>query len=253
MELGIYGTGRFGSFWATQLARTDSRNGPSTRGPAPSIRVKTFNRSERPVPAGCEAASLEELGRCDCVMLCVAISAVDAALDALVPHLRPGTVVMDTCSVKIRPVESMLARVPESNPVIGTHPMFGPDSARDGIEGLPFVYAPVRADEEAAARWRNVFASLGLRVIEMTPDAHDREAAMTQGVTHFLGRVLADMELETSVMATAGYCRLLEVVEQTCNDPYQLFVDLQRYNPYTPQMRVRLQESLTRMMRLLES
>ncbi len=28
------------------------------------------------------------------------------------------------------------------------------------------------------------------------------------------------------------------VVEQTCNDPLQLFADLQRYNPYTKQMRM---------------
>lgn len=244
MEIGIYGTGRFGNFWAEQLAR---------HGAGRNTIVRTYNRSERLVPAGCNSVTLDELGACDCVMLCVAISAVDDALEALVPHLRPGTVVMDTCSVKVHPVDAMLARVPSSSPVIGTHPMFGPDSAAHGIEGLPFVYAPVRAPRSVAARWRAFFSSLGLRVIEMTPDAHDREAAMTQGVTHFLGRVLADMELEASDMATVGYHKLLEVVEQTCNDPYQLFVDLQRLNPHTSQMRVRLQESLTRLMKLLES
>ncbi len=244
MEIGVYGTGRFGSFWAEQLAR---------HGPERNTIVLTYNRSERPVPAGCDSVPLERLGACECVMLCVAISAVDEALEALAPHVRPGTVVMDTCSVKIRPVDAMLARVPPSSPVIGTHPMFGPDSAAHGIEGLPFVYAPVRAPASVAARWRAFFSSLGLRVMEMTPDAHDREAAMTQGVTHFLGRVLADMELDASDMATVGYRKLLEVVEQTCNDPYQLLVDLQRHNPYTSQMRVRLQESLTRMMKLLES
>ncbi len=243
MEIGIYGTGRFGSFWAEQLARHGASRGAV---------VRTYNRSERPVPAGCRQGSLEDLGGCDCVMLCVAISAVDDAIEALVPHLRPGTVVMDTCSVKVHPVQAMLARVPPSNSVIGTHPMFGPDSAVHGIAGLPFVYAPARAPQSVVGRWRGFFESLGLRVIDMTPDAHDREAAMTQGVTHFLGRVLADMELEASDIATVGYRKLLEVVEQTCNDPYQLYVDLQRHNPYTSRMRARLQESLTRMMRLLE-
>ncbi|MFW5688814.1 MAG: prephenate dehydrogenase/arogenate dehydrogenase family protein [Spirochaetota bacterium] len=239
MRLGIYGTGRFGSFWASELARTAD--------------VLTYSRSERPAPPGCTPGTLEEIGRCDAVVLCVAISAVEPALRTLSPHLAPATVVMDTCSVKVHPVELMLREVPDENPIIATHPMFGPDSAGAGIAGLPLVYAPVRADEETAARWREFFAALGLTVIEMTPDEHDREAAMTQGVTHFLGRVLADMDLAPSTIATVGYRKLLEVMQQTCNDPYQLFVDLQRYNPYTSEMRERLQESLRRMMRLLES
>jgi prephenate dehydrogenase len=121
------------------------------------------------------------------------------------------------------------------------------------VTGLPLVYAPARAPDEVSASWLRFFEGLGLRVLTMTPDQHDREAAMTQGVTHFLGRVLADMELDPSPIATVGYRKLLEVVEQTCNDPYQLFVDLQHYNPYTSQMRVRLQESLARMMASLES
>ncbi len=239
MSVGIFGTGRFGSFWASALARRTS--------------VRTYNRSDRPVPEGCEAVSIEELGRCECVMLCVAISAVEEATDLIVPHLAPGTVLMDTCSVKLHPVNAMLSRAAETTPVIGTHPMFGPDSAGRGVSGLPLVFAPARAPEEIAIRWQRFFEGLGLRVLTMTPDDHDREAAMTQGVTHFLGRVLADMQLDPSSIATVGYRKLLEVVEQTCNDPYQLFVDLQHYNPYTSEMRVRLQESLARMMASLES
>ncbi|HKJ85118.1 MAG TPA: prephenate dehydrogenase/arogenate dehydrogenase family protein [Spirochaetia bacterium] len=239
MSVGIFGTGRFGSFWASTLARRTS--------------VRTYNRSDRPVPEGCEAVGIEELGQCECVMLCVAISAVEEATDLIVPHLAPGTVLMDTCSVKVYPMAAMLSRTPETTPVIGTHPMFGPDSAGKGVTDLPLVYAPARASDEVSARWRRFFEGLGLRVLTMTPDEHDREAAMTQGVTHFVGRVLADMQLDPSSIATVGYRKLLEVVEQTCNDPYQLFVDLQHYNPYTSQMRGRLQESLARMMASLES
>ncbi|MFP4114031.1 MAG: prephenate dehydrogenase/arogenate dehydrogenase family protein [Spirochaetota bacterium] len=239
MQIGVFGTGRFGSFWASELARHAT--------------VVTYNRSDRPVPAGCRAVTLEELGSSDCVMLCVAISSVSEALDRLAPHLRADTVVTDTCSVKMHPVHTMIERVPGSNPVIGTHPMFGPDSAGEGVRGLPLVFTPARVDGATAERWRRFYADMGLRVLEMTAEEHDREAAMTQGVTHFLGRVLADMRLSASPIATVGYVKLLEVMEQTCNDPYQLFVDLQRFNPYTTEMREKLQESLNRMMASLES
>jgi prephenate dehydrogenase len=239
MRIGIYGTGRFGSFWATTLASAAT--------------VLTFNRSDRPVPPGCTGASLAELGSCDAVMLCVAISAVQDALDLLIPHLDPGTVLMDTCSVKVHPARLMEAAAPDANPVIATHPMFGPDSAGDGIGGLPMVFSPVRAAPETIDLWYRFFSDLGLRVIRMTPDEHDREAAFTQGVTHFLGRVLADMDLQQSEIATVGYRKLLEVMAQTCNDPYQLFVDLQRYNPHTGEMRERLSSSLGRLMESLRA
>ena len=237
MRIGIVGTGRFGSFWATTLSRTAT--------------VLTYNRSDRPVPEGTAKASLAEVGACDAVMLCVAINAVADTTVALAPHLASGTVLMDTCSVKVHPAQAMLAGAPDHTPVIATHPMFGPDSAIGGVRGLPLVYSPVRAEESTSGEWRSFFDGLGLRVIQMTPDEHDREAAFTQGITHFLGRVLADMSLSPSSIATVGYQKLLEVMQQTCNDPYQLFVDLQRYNAHTGEMRERLQSSLARLMNLL--
>ncbi len=237
MTIGIYGTGRFGRFWATALAQ--------------HARVITYSRTPREAPDGCVAGSLADIGACDAVMLCVAISAVDDALHALVPHLGSRVTVMDTCSVKVEPTDAMMNIVPEHNPVIGTHPMFGPDSAPNGVSGLPFVYTPMRGPVQILDRFREFFAGMGLRVIDMSADEHDRAAAMTQGVTHLLGRLLADMGVEASPIATVGYRKLLEVVEQTCNDPYQLFVDLQQRNPYTLQMRERLLESLSRLMAAL--
>jgi prephenate dehydrogenase len=239
MRIGVFGTGRFGSFWASQLAR--------------SCEVLTYNRSDRPVPEGARDATLDELGSCDAVMLCVAISSVGEAVTALASHLRPGCVLMDTCSVKVYAVTAMLEHAPVDTPIIGTHPMFGPDSAGGGMTGRPIVYCPVRCDQEAVAEWRSYFTSLGLVVHEMAPDQHDREAAFTQGITHFLGRVLADMGLKPSPIGTVGYDKMLEVMEQTCNDPYTLFRDLQHYNPHTPEMRIRLQESIDRIMSELDS
>jgi len=162
-------------------------------------------------------------------------------------------VLMDTCSVKIFPTTLMSEAAPPATAIIGTHPMFGPDSASGGLSDLPLVFCPVRCTDTTADTWRAFFGAMGLRVLDMTPDEHDREAAFTQGITHFLGRVLADMGLHPSAMATVGYRKVLEVMEQTCNDPYTLFQDLQRLNPHTAEMRVRLRDSFERVMRALES
>jgi hypothetical protein len=44
----------------------------------------------------------------------------------------------------------------------------------------------------------------------------------------------------------------MSIVEQTCNDPLQLFYDLQRYNPYAKQMRRGLKGALDTVMQALK-
>ena len=70
----------------------------------------------------------------------------------------------------------------------------------------------------------------------MTPNEHDLIAASSQGVTHFIGRVLNEAGVQSTNMNTMGFNELLGVIEQTCNDSWDLFKDLQRYNPYTNEM-----------------
>jgi prephenate dehydrogenase len=228
-ELGIYGLGRFGTFWAERLARHTT--------------VKAFSRRSRGAPVGVEVVSEERLLECPALILCVAISAMEQVLGRIGDRLPAGVTVMDTCSVKAHPTRLMAALLPAHARILGTHPMFGPDSGRETIAGRPLVLCPVRIDAEPLAHWERFFTGLQLNVVVMEPDAHDREAAFTQGVTHYVGRVLAEMRLRESGIAPLGYQRLLSIVEQTCNDPWQLFADLQRFNPHTVEMRARLEEA----------
>ncbi len=239
MKLGVYGLGRFGAFWASRLADfTD---------------VVAYSRTPKSgIDSRIELISEDRLVDCDAVVLCVAISAMEDVVRRLAGRLKPGTLVMDTCSVKVYPVSVMKRLLPESIQILGTHPMFGPDSGRNGITGLPLVYSPVRTDASTDSFFRDLFNRMQLQLVEMSPDEHDKSAAYTQGITHFLGRVLQDLHLEPSPMATLGYSKLLEIIEQTCNDPEQLFLDLQRYNPHTHEMRESLKSSLDRFMTKLK-
>jgi len=233
MQVGVYGLGRFGAFWAEMLA---------TR-----YEVTAANRSNtRATPAGVRRGNLEDLAGCNAVFLCVAISAMEPVLEDLAMILPPGALVLDTCSVKMYPVELMQRILPAEVEVIGTHPMFGPDSAREPNARLPMVFSPVRVDSEKAEFWHHEFEALGLEVHTMSPEEHDKSAASTQGITHLIGRVLGELELESSPIATLGYTRILQLVEQTCNDPEQLFLDLQRHNPYTAEVRRRLRNAFER-------
>ena len=240
MVIGVYGLGRFGNYWAEHLARR--------------FNVAAFSRDPaRPHPPSVRRVDRDELLRCDVLVLCVAISAMEQVLTEIAPLLAPGTLVMDTCSVKVHPARAMLRLLPRHVNILATHPMFGPDSGRDGLSGLPLVFSPLRMDNNLSDCWRREFQAMGLKVVEMTPEEHDREAAYTQGITHFVGRVLGQLNLKPSPVATAGYRDLLDIVSQTCNDPWQLFVDLQRYNPYTVPMRGDLHRTITGMLEKFDS
>ncbi|TVR07007.1 MAG: prephenate dehydrogenase/arogenate dehydrogenase family protein [Spirochaetaceae bacterium] len=224
MQTGVIGLGRFGAFWATLLAR--------------QFPVLGYNRSpNRPIPNGIQTAGLAEVCACDALFLCVSISAIDAVATEIAGLVSSHTVVIDTCSVKEYPLRLLRERLHPHTSIIGTHPMFGPDSARDGVKGLPLILCRERADESVVQYWAEAFRGFGLQVMEMSAEEHDREAAYTQGITHFVGRVLRELDVKPSAIATLGYQKILEVVEQTCNDPMQLFVDLQRHNRFTANMR----------------
>jgi prephenate dehydrogenase len=227
-------------FWAQLFARHSE------------FEVLAYNRTPKPasqIPEGVQIVQLEQLCRADALFLCVAISSVEQVLGQVAPLLGTGTCVMDTCSVKVYPAKLMNELLPEQVETIATHPMFGPDSGRNGVKGLPMVFAPQRCSVETQHRWESIFSDLlDLNLISMSADEHDREAAYTQGITHFIGRVLGELDLGKSPIATEGYRGLLHIIEQTCNDPMTLFFDLQRYNPYTREMHVRLQDSISDVM-----
>jgi prephenate dehydrogenase len=240
MRVGVYGLGRFGGFWAGALAR--------------HAEVRAWSRDgTRPTPPGVVRVDEDEVLRQPAVFFCVTISAFEDVLAGTVPRIPPGTLVLDTCSVKSHPAAVMQRLLPPTVSALATHPMFGPDSASEGLAGLPMVLCPVRLDDGGLERWRRFFSSMGLAVEVMDSDEHDRQAAFTQGVTHYLGRVLKDLGVGPSAIATVGYRRLLEIVDQTCNDPWQLFLDLQRYNPHTREMRERLRRSLEAVMAAIDS
>ena len=239
MLAGVYGLGRFGTFWASCLRDA-------------GCRVIAYSRSTHTLPDGVEQRTEDEVLNADILFFAVAISAFEGVLKAVGNRIGKDTIVMDTCSVKIYPVSWMKENIPSDRFMIATHPMFGPDSGANGLGGLPIVMCPISPKEdERYTRIRDLFRGMELDVLEMSAEEHDEEAAYSQGVTHFVGRTLDAMGMKPTPIATQGYKSLMTIVEQTCNDPIQLFCDLQRYNPYAKEMRLSLQVAIEKVLNAL--
>ncbi len=131
--------------------------------------------------------------------------------------------------------------------------MFGPDSYLQTDRKLPMVMCNISAGGKTFDYWADYFTSQSMRVENMSAEEHDEMTAYTQGITHYVGRLFADLHLHPTRIDTLGYKMLLEVMGQTCNDSWQLFLDLQSYNPYSRKMRKSLQESIKRINKALEN
>ena len=230
--IGILGLGRFGRMTYDHLA---------------GCRPRVWTRDGSKLVGLEGAAAFEEAAACDVVVLTVAISAMEEICRRLAPLLRPGQIVVDTCSVKVDPVRVMLELLPPHVQVLGTHPLFGPDSGRDGIAGLKMVLCPVRIEPRDYAAIREFLVSLGLRIIEATPEEHDRQAARTQAIFHLLAQAFGRLGWGGEPIATPAPEAFSRHVASLRNDSFQLFVDMQRSNPFADEQRALLVDALQKL------
>ncbi|KAJ8504300.1 hypothetical protein OPV22_005186 [Ensete ventricosum] len=213
LKIAIVGFGNFGQF----LARTFVAQGHAVIG---------FSRSDH-------SAAARSLG---------------AAFfrDPPRPRLRRSTLFVDVLSVKEFPKNLFLQLLPPDFDIVCTHPMFGPESGKHGWSGLPFVYDKVRVgdSEDRADRCRHfldIFAREGCRMVDMSCTEHDENAAEIQFLTHTVGRLLARLDLKSTPINTKGYETLLELVENTCSDSFDLYNGLFMYNNSSTELLERLE------------
>ena len=213
MTTTVIGLGRFGRCMATLLSPHTPVNYLD-----PNVNDTHFARID-----------IAELGQSERVFLCVPISQMQSVLASIAPYLTPGTVVLDTCSVKVLPCQWMLSALPEHIELIATHPLFGPDSQHD-IHTV--ITHPLRCSTAHLDAWIEQCNLLHLDPVIMSPEEHDQTIGITQSITHYVGRLLEGVTRPSSEHQTLGYQKLCQVQEQTCNDPWQLFIDILQYNPY---------------------
>ncbi|GAB2210630.1 hypothetical protein Drorol1_Dr00015900 [Drosera rotundifolia] len=229
LKIGIIGFGNFGQFLAKTLVRqghvvlAHSRSDHSDI--ARSLGVRFFQDPNDL----CEDHP-------DVILLCTSIISTESVLKSLpLGRLRRSTLFVDVLSVKEFPRNLFLKYLEPDFDILCTHPMFGPESGKDGWSGLPFVYDKVRVGkgegrEKRVEAFIDVFRREGCEMVEMSCAEHDDHAAGSQFITHLVGRVLQGMELRDTPINTKGYKSMLDLVENTSKDSFELFYGLFLYN-----------------------
>jgi prephenate dehydrogenase len=225
-DVGVIGVGRFGSYFAGQLERVghrvhraDARDAPTTR----------------------EAALARACGS-SIVVYAVPIRELECAITETRDLLAPDAVVMDVCSVKIIPCAVLERQLPHMA-TVGTHPLFGPQSAPVNCAGQRVAVCALAgsigatASEAAASRIAVLFDSLGLDVVCCTPTEHDTQVARTQFLTHFIGRGAVRAHIDRLPLSTKSHDALMDIVDVVKNDSMELFEDMAAFNPMVKSVR----------------
>ncbi|WP_395651466.1 prephenate dehydrogenase/arogenate dehydrogenase family protein [Brevundimonas sp.] len=176
---------------------------------------------------------------CRVVILAVPVEALAETCDAISTHLTPGALVLDVGSVKVLPGRVMIERLPTGVRLVGLHPLFGPQSAKDGVAGHRIAVCPVRDDRAARRVAAFCRSALKLRVFHVSAEDHDREAAVVQGLTHLIARVLLAMEPLPTRMTTTSFERIMQAVEMVRHDSPAVFRAIERDNPFSAEVRDR--------------
>lgn len=222
--LGLIGLGAFGRLTAETLK--------------PQFDILAHDAADRSAEAralGIAWGSLQDAASRDIVIVAVPVRVMRETFEAIAPHVKPGALVVDVGSVKMLPAKWMLETLPEHCDIVATHPLFGPQSARDpGLAGQRLVICPVRGE-----RHRSIVAlaeQLGLTPNVTTPEEHDREMAYVQALTHLIGRSLAALDIPDEALKTTSYQHLLELMRLIRDDSFELFTAIQTLNPYAAEI-----------------
>lgn len=147
--------------------------------------------------------------------------------------VNPKGIVIDVCSVKVKPVGVLKKVLPKTTRIVATHPMFGPQSAKKSLKDLKIMMYPVRIESRTYERMKKLLSKkFGMRIIECTPERHDKMMAYVQGLSHYLGRVMQQMDIPDTELATQAYEDLIDMKLVQGEDSWDLFQSIMQENPY---------------------
>jgi prephenate dehydrogenase len=151
--------------------------------------------------------------------------------------VNKNCLILDVCSLKSFSEKVMLKYLDNKVNLIGTHPLFGPKSASKGIKGMNICLVNVRCEEVIFNKTTKFLERIGLNVIITNSKAHDKEMALSQALTHFIGRSIDLLKIPDIILKTKTYNSLIEISKIISKDSDDLFYNIQNKNPYAKKIR----------------
>ncbi|QQX81472.1 bifunctional chorismate mutase/prephenate dehydrogenase [Shewanella sp. KX20019] len=114
------------------------------------------------------------------VIVTVPISITCDLIASKLTQLPSDCILADLTSIKAAPVEAMLAA--HSGPVLGLHPMFGPDVGSLAKQVIVVCHGRDKAQYQWLIEQIEIW---GARIVEAEPEKHDKAMQLVQAMRHF--------------------------------------------------------------------
>ncbi len=172
--------------------------------------------------------------RGDVIIITVPIHKTKDVIEEIIPLVKEDALLTDFTSVKMIPLDAM-TKGKSGITVVGGHPLFGPTT---DFKNQNFIFCHEKG-EQYVEWYREFLKLLGLNVLDMTKEEHDKHMAVIQCLTHFsalsLGSTLEKLNydlIKGKSIATPVYLmRFYGVGRILAQDP-DLYTDIQMYNPF---------------------
>lgn len=215
-SIGIIGYGSFGKFVASYIPRS-----VDLRIYDPKI-DSTDDDFQKTIAA-------------DVLIFAIPLSEYDAVFSKVAKHVSPETVLVDVCSVKVVPEQYFEKHFKAHPNVLMTHPLFGPRSARHGLEGHQLIIT--KSEGERAKAIIDYFERiLRLKVSFSTAEEHDMVMTQVHALTFFVAKALRNMNLEAAPYETPSYQMILDLISLDKTHSDELFNTIEVGNPFAGNM-----------------
>lgn len=231
---GVLGSsGDFGSFVVERI-----REG------FPEAQIRTFDS------AGGSNSTEQEVVSSNIVIPAVPPMALEETIARLAPKMKSRSTIVEVTSVKMHPQSVMRRLVPSHVQYVLTHPLFGRQSFVDNgnnMAGLELAWCGGSMSLHTGAMLHGLFTKLGLRVVRMTAEEHDRGPSIEQLITMYQGLVMkeAGFELNKHQLHTRSAQHFFRAMYIVRNDE-ALFRQIAKLNPFWPEEKKRLEAAYHR-------
>jgi prephenate dehydrogenase len=227
IDFAVIGTGRFGLFWCRNLSKY-----------YPTIAYDINTGCKKKVERFAKWGNLEECLTKKFIFLTIPIHSIKDFLRQNNQKFKKGSVVIDCASVKVPVLGWFEDHLPEDVYYIASHPLFGPDSARNKLRDNVIMVMPGKVPLGKYQLLVRFFKEdLGLHIYNLTADEHDELMAFNLNLVHFLGRALDDLGITKLPIMMSSLSKLNDIVRVVMNDTTELFLDFYKYNPYATQVK----------------
>lgn len=217
--IGVIGFGQFGQLLPSILPR------------ARAVLVHDIqDRRREAAQVGATLVDFPTACGSDVVVFAVPVQQLQAVIAAAAGHMRPNAWAVEVSSVKVLPSQWMTAGLPDTVAITCVHPLFGPQSARQGLAGRRLVICPIRGEHHKTLA--RLATRHGLVVRACDPDTHDQEMAHVQALTHLIAKAIVATGRPRLSLPTQPYLHLMELCGLIEHDSEDLFRAIQTLNPH---------------------